>query len=42
MGKMTRMSLAEAAEVLGVEVDAPIEDVRKAYKNMARLHHPDK
>lgn len=36
------MSMAEAAEVLGVEVNASIDDVRKAYKSMARLHHPDK
>ncbi len=36
-----RMSPAEAAEVLGVPVDAPLEEVQHAYLRAARQVHPD-
>ena len=32
----------EAAEVLGVARDAPAEDIKQAYRKLARVHHPDK
>lgn len=36
-----RMSRAEAAEVLGVPIDAPLEEVQHAYLRAARQVHPD-
>lgn len=36
------MATASAFEVLGVDIDAPIEEVRKAYLKRAREYHPDK
>jgi DnaJ domain len=36
-----RLSPAEAAAVLGVPLDAPLEDVQHAYLRAARQVHPD-
>ena len=33
---------AEAAELLGVAAEAPAEEVKRAHRQLARLHHPDK
>jgi DnaJ family protein C protein 22 len=32
----------EAAEELGIAVDAPAEEIKRAHRQLARLHHPDK
>lgn len=32
----------EAAQVLGVSADASLEEVKRAHRNLARKHHPDK
>jgi DnaJ-class molecular chaperone len=37
-----RMKVAEAAAVLGVELDTPEGEVKKAYYRLAREVHPDK
>lgn len=35
------MNVAQAAGILGVGVDAPWDDVRRAYRDRIRTHHPD-
>jgi hypothetical protein len=39
---MAAMSRAEAARVLGVAPAAPWPDVRRAYRDLIRHHHPDR
>lgn len=29
-------------DILGVKVDATLDDIKKAYRDLARIHHPDK
>ena len=36
-----RMTVERAAEVLGVPQDAPLSDVHRAYRRLARELHPD-
>jgi hypothetical protein len=36
------MPLADAYAILGLKPDAPPEDVKKHYRNLANLFHPDK
>lgn len=38
----TRMSLAEARRILGVEEGAPRKEIQAAYTRLMRLAHPDK
>ena len=40
-GELRRMRSAAVHEVLGVTYDAGPEDVRAAWKNLVRRHHPD-
>lgn len=35
------MSLTEAADILGVSVDATKQEIRKAYKHLMKKNHPD-
>lgn len=35
------MTLTDYYEVLGLPVNSTIEEIKKAYRNMARLYHPD-
>ncbi|RME35037.1 MAG: co-chaperone DjlA [Gammaproteobacteria bacterium] len=37
-----RPSLAEAYAILGVSPDAPLSEVRRAYRRLLSQHHPDK
>lgn len=39
--KASGMSLADARSVLGVGVDASVEDIRAAYARLMRMAHPD-
>lgn len=39
---MRMLSLAEASALLGVDQDAPISELNRAYKRLARQYHPDK
>jgi len=36
------MSLSDAYIVLGLAGDAPIEEIKKRYRNLANLFHPDR
>ena len=36
------MRIEEAAAILGISVDAPIEVVKQSYKVLALKYHPDK
>lgn len=36
------LSRAEATKILGLQSDASQDDVKKAYRKLARKHHPDK
>ncbi len=36
------MPLVDAYAILGLKLDAPLEDVKKHYRNLANLFHPDK
>ena len=36
------MPLADAYAILGLKPDAPLEDVKKHYRNLARAFHSDK
>ena len=38
----TGMPLADAYAILGLKPDAPLQDVRKHYRNLAKLYHTDK
>jgi hypothetical protein len=35
------MTLAEYYEILGLPAHSSVEDIKKAYRNKARLYHPD-
>ncbi len=37
-----QLSLADACNILGVRKDAPLPEVRKAYRRLRGQHHPDK
>ena len=39
---MERASIAQACEVLGISENASAPEVNKAYRELARIHHPDK
>ena len=36
------LSRAQAASFMGVSPDASADDIKKAYKKLALLYHPDK
>lgn len=36
------MNNKEAFEILGLPTNSSLEDVKKAYRNLAKIHHPDK
>jgi DnaJ-class molecular chaperone len=36
------MKVEEAAEILGVSVDASVENLKQAYRKLALYWHPDK
>lgn len=36
------MTRDEALEILGLDSDASLEDVRAAYRNLVKIYHPDK
>jgi len=36
------ISVADAYAILGLKPDAPLEDVKKHYRSLANLFHPDK
>jgi len=36
------MPLADAYAILGLKPDAPLEEVKQHYRNLANLFHPDK
>lgn len=36
------MKLEQAASILGVAIDAPLEVLKQTYRNMALAWHPDK
>ncbi len=36
------VSLADAYRILGVQADAPLAEIRKAYRRLRSQHHPDK
>lgn len=38
---MRRLSTREAADILGVPIDAKIDDLKKRWKELAREYHPD-
>lgn len=35
------MKIKDAFDVLGLEVDTPLEEVKKTYRNLAKQYHPD-
>ena len=39
---LTNMSRQQAADILGIEVDASSEDVRLAHKKLMQKIHPDR
>ena len=36
------MNALQAARILGIQADAPWDDVRRAYRDRIRTHHPDR
>jgi len=40
--RRTRQKIIEAYAVLGVPTNAPADEVRQAYRRLAKVHHPDK
>ena len=41
-GQQPAMPLADAYAILGLKPDAPLEDVKKHYRNLAKVFHSDK
>jgi len=41
-GQQSGMPLADAYAILGLKPDAPPEDVKKHYRNLAKVFHSDK
>ena len=40
--EISKLESLEPHEVLGVPADAAIEDIKKAYRHLVKVYHPDK
>jgi DnaJ-class molecular chaperone len=40
--ELTRLSRLTPNELLGVPVDASLDEIKKAYRQMIKVYHPDK